>query len=123
MVKNSAIDRQQLAKLLRAVINPEDVISDDETLKPYECDGLSMYTAMPLLVALPETVEQVQQIMQICYEHQVPVVARGAGTSLCAGAMPHEEGVVLSLAKFADILEIDQLARTARVQPLSLIHI
>ena len=61
MVKNSAIDRQQLAKLLRAVINPEDVISDDETLKPYECDGLSMYTAMPLLVALPETVEQVQQ--------------------------------------------------------------
>jgi len=117
MSQNSKIERQQLAKLFREFINPDDVISDDETLKPYECDALSMYCEMPMLVVLPETVEQVQQVMKICYEHEIPVVARGAGTSLCAGAMPHKDGVILSLAKFAEIIEIDQLSRTARVQP------
>ncbi|MGB1310875.1 MAG: FAD-linked oxidase C-terminal domain-containing protein [Leucothrix sp.] len=117
MSQHNKIDKQLLAKQLREFINPNDVISDDETLKPYECDGLSMYTEMPLLVVLPETTAQVQRIMQLCFEHKIPVVARGAGTSLCAGAMPHKDGVILSLAKFADILSIDQLARTARVQP------
>jgi len=110
-------DKAQLARWFREFIDPEYVVSDEETLKPYECDALSMYCEMPMLVVLPERVDQVQRVMQICHEHAIPVVARGAGTSLCAGAMPHAEGVVLSLAKFADILEIDQPARTARVQP------
>lgn len=110
-------DREALATLFRTFIAPESVISDEETLKPYECDALSMYCEMPLLVVLPEDVAQVQEVMRICHQHSIPVVARGAGTSLCAGAMPHPEGVVLSLAKFADIIEIDPLARTARVQP------
>lgn len=76
-----------------------------------------MYCEMPLLVLLPENVEQVQKIMQVCHKHSIPVVARGAGTGLCAGAMPNPNGIVLSLAKLDRILEIDPLARTARVQP------
>ena len=117
MSGKNKLGKLQLAKLFREFINPDDVISDDETLKPYECDALSMYCEMPMLVVLPETVEQVQQVMRICHEHAIPVVARGAGTSLCAGAMPHPDGVILSLAKFADIIEIDKPSRTARVQP------
>ncbi|NVK43089.1 MAG: FAD-binding protein [Oceanospirillaceae bacterium] len=109
--------KAQLAERFRRFIDPEYVISDDETLRPYECDGLSMYCERPMLVVLPETVEQVQEVLRICHREQVPVVARGAGTGLCAGAMPHAEGVVLSLAKFNRILEIDPLARSARVQP------
>ena len=72
---------------------------------------------MMLLVVLPETVEQVQRIMKLCHKLAIPVVARGSGTGLCAGAMPHPEGIVLSLSKFSEILEIDPLARTATVQP------
>ena len=117
MSGKNKLGKLQLAKLFREFINPDDVISDDETLKPYECDALSMYCEMPMLVVLPETVEQVQQVMRICHEHAIPVVARGAGTSLCAGAMPHPDGVILSLAKFAEIIEIDKPSRTARVQP------
>ena len=111
------LTKTELAEQLRAFIDPEFVITDDETLKPYECDGLAMYREMPMLVVLPETVQQVQRVMRICHEQGVPVVARGAGTGLCAGAMPHKEGVVLSLAKFTRILEVDPLARTARLQP------
>lgn len=113
----SGLTKTELAEQFRAFIDPEFVITDDETLKPYECDGLAMYREMPMLVVLPETVQQVQRVMRICHEQGVPVVARGAGTGLCAGAMPHKEGVVLSLAKFNRILEIDPLARTARLQP------
>ncbi len=112
-----AISRSELAEKLREFIDPEYVISDEETLKPYECDGMSMYCEMPMLVVLPETVAQVQQVMRICHRHKVPVVARGAGTGLSAGAMPHAEGVVLSLAKFNRILSIDPKARSARLQP------
>ncbi|UTW13234.1 FAD-linked oxidase C-terminal domain-containing protein [Marinobacterium rhizophilum] len=109
--------KAELAALFRDFIDPQYVIDDAETQRPYECDGLSMYCEMPLIVVLPETVEQVQQVLRICHRHAIPVVARGAGTGLCAGAMPHAEGVVLSLAKFNRILDIDPLARTARVQP------
>ncbi|MGC8120796.1 FAD-linked oxidase C-terminal domain-containing protein [Marinobacter sp. VGCF2001] len=117
MTISATVSKWQLAKQFRAFIDPAFVITDDETLKPYECDGLAMYREMPMLVVLPETVEQVQRVMRICHEHGVPVVARGAGTGLCAGAMPHKEGVVLSLAKFNRILDIDPIGRTARLQP------
>ncbi|MBB1487796.1 FAD-binding protein [Oceanospirillum sp. D5] len=117
MSQSGKPDRQTLARLFSEFIDPEYVIADEETQKPYECDGLSMYCEMPLIVVLPETLKQVQQVMKICHQYQIPVVARGAGTGLCAGAMPHKEGVVLSLAKFNQILDIDPLARTARLQP------
>ncbi|MDX1457912.1 MAG: FAD-binding protein, partial [Marinobacter sp.] len=117
MTDHQKVSQQHLAALFREFIDPDFVITDDETMKPYECDGMSMYCQMPMLVVLPETVAQVQEVMRICHRHQVPVVARGAGTGLSAGAMPHAEGVVLSLAKFNRILDIDPLARTARLQP------
>ncbi|MFT5118135.1 MAG: glycolate oxidase [Kiritimatiellia bacterium] len=106
-----------LAETFRQFIDPEYVIVDEETQKVYECDGLAAYTEMPKVVVLPDNIEQVQRVLKLCHEHKVPVVARGAGTSLSAGATPHKDGVVLSLAKFKNILEINTLARTARLQP------
>ncbi len=88
--------------------------SEDTT--PYECDGLTAYRQRPLVVALPETYAQVQAVMQACHRLGVPVVARGAGTGLSGGAMPHAMGVTMSLAKFNQILKIDPVSRTAVVQ-------
>ncbi len=95
----------------------EALLHQSEDLRPYECDGLSAYRSLPLAVALPERVEQVQAILRLCHELEVPVVARGAGTGLSGGALPHEQGLLLSLAKFNRILAIDPDLRTARVQP------
>ncbi len=88
--------------------------SEDTT--PYECDGLTAYRQRPLVVALPETYDQVQAVLRACHRLGVPVVARGAGTGLSGGAMPHALGVTLSLAKFNRILKVDPVGRTAVVQ-------
>jgi len=113
----STISDSALIAALNKLLNRESVLSEAEDLAPYECDGLSAYRAVPLVVALPETIEQVQDILALCYQHQVPVVARGAGTGLSGGALPHEQGVLLSLAKFKDIIELNPKQRTAKVQP------
>ena len=78
MTSKPKVSKAELAEQFRAFIDPDFVITDDETLRPYECDGLAMYREMPMLVVLPETVAQVQRVMRICREHEVPVVARGA---------------------------------------------
>ncbi len=88
----------------------------DESTTPYECDGLTAYRERPLVVVLPETEGEVAAVLRACHEMNVPVVARGAGTGLSGGAMPHPMGVTLSLAKFNRILDIDVQARTALVQ-------
>ena len=93
------------------------VLSNEAELRPYECDGLTAFRQMPLAVVLPKTEEQVREIISICHRLDVPVVARGSGTGLSGGAMPHAAGVVLSLARLNRILEVDPLSRTARVQP------
>ncbi len=87
-----------------------------EDTTPYECDGLTAYRQRPLVVALPENELQLQALLQTCHALQVPVVARGAGTGLSGGALPHQRGVTLSMARFNKILAIDPLARTAVVQ-------
>jgi len=87
-----------------------------EDTVPYECDGLTAYRQMPLVVALPETEAEVAAVLKACHGLQVPVVARGAGTGLSGGALPHALGVTLSLAKFNKIVMVDRLARTATVQ-------
>ncbi|MFT5220825.1 MAG: glycolate oxidase [Planctomycetota bacterium] len=110
-------DRPQLAAMFREILPLESVIDQPTSLAAYECDGLSAYRQQPLLVLLPETIEQVQQCMRLCQQHRLPVVSRGAGTSLSGGALPHQDGVVLSLAKMNKILNIDKLARSAVVQP------
>jgi glycolate oxidase len=111
------IDQQGLAAEFRQFVNPDYVIIDDETQRVYECDGLAAYCELPMLTVLPDTLEQVQKILRICHEHGVPVVARGHGTGLSAGATPHDCGVLLSLAKFSQILDIDKESRLARLQP------
>jgi len=102
---------------LQALLPTDAVIIDAEGRRVYECDGLSGYRELPGCVVLPETVEQVQAVLRLCYDHAVPVVARGAGTGLSGGALPIANGVLLSLAKFSEILEVDPLTRIARVQP------
>ncbi len=87
-----------------------------EDTVPYECDGLTAYRQRPLVVALPETEAQVAAVLKACHTLDVPVVARGAGTGLSGGAMPHANGVTLSLAKFNRIVSVDPLSRTAVVQ-------
>lgn len=102
---------------LRALLPEEAILADAEAMRPYECDGLSAYRSLPMLVVLPDTVAQVQAIMRLCHALRVPVVARGAGTGLSGGALPHPAGLLLSLARFDRILDLDPQARTARVQP------
>ena len=103
--------------LLRDALPEHALLVEPEDLHPYECDGLSVYRQLPLAVCLPETEAQVQQILKLCHRHAVPVVARGAGTGLSGGALPLGNGVILSLARFKNIISIDAEARTARLQP------
>ncbi len=108
---------QPLLSALARLLPDAALLTSKEELKPYECDGLSVYKGLPLAVVLPETIEQAQAIIQLCQKHQIPVIARGAGTGLAGGAMPTDGAVVLSLAKFNQILDIDTENRTATVQP------
>ena len=93
------------------------VLWEEEDTRPYECDGLTAYRQVPMVVALPETEEQVQKVLRACHALGVPVVPRGAGTGLSGGALPPGDGVLLSLAKFMRVVRIDPLARVAVVQP------
>jgi len=81
-----------LISALRNLLPHESVLTDKEELRPFECDGLSVYRQLPMVVVLPETIEQVQEIMRLCHAQQVPVVARGAGTGLSGGALPLADG-------------------------------
>ncbi len=114
---NTPIPREELVHRLRKCLAPDCLIEERESQRPFECDALTIYRELPLLVVLPETVQQVQQVLRICHQLGAPVVARGAGTGLCAGSMPHPEGVLLVMSKLDRILQIDQAARIARVQP------
>ena len=114
------IDFQQqkhVARALRAFLPGRCVLWQEEDTRPYECDGLTAYRRLPMVVALPETEEQVQRILRTCHALGVPVVPRGAGTGLSGGALPPGDGVLLSLAKFMRVVRVDPLARIAVVQP------
>ncbi len=101
---------------LAAILPASALLTAEEDTRPYECDGLTMFREVPAAVALPETESQVAAILGRCHAARVPVVARGAGTGLSGGALPHRDGVLLSLAKFRRVIAIDPLARTAVVQ-------
>jgi glycolate oxidase len=112
------VERQRaVVAALRTFLPDHCILWREEDTRPYECDGLTLYRQVPMVVALPETEEQVARIARTCFELNVPIVPRGAGTGLSGGALPHGQGVLLSLAKFNRILRIDPLARTAVVQP------
>ncbi|MDH4449814.1 MAG: FAD-linked oxidase C-terminal domain-containing protein [Rhodoferax sp.] len=106
----------RLLPALQAHLPRHALLYQTEDTTPYECDGLTAYRQRPLLVALPETEDQVAAVLRCCHGLGLPVVARGAGTGLSGGAMPHALGVTLSLAKFNKILKIDKRSRTAVVQ-------
>ncbi|MFA6902156.1 MAG: FAD-linked oxidase C-terminal domain-containing protein [Gallionellaceae bacterium] len=109
--------QEELIKSLRDILPATAVLTDPEDLRPFECDGLSVYRRLPLVVVLPDTIAQVQAIMRLCHQLQIPVVARGAGTGLSGGALPLGDGVLLSLARFKKILNIDPHNAMATVQP------
>jgi glycolate oxidase len=109
--------RSEIVAALRAIVPGEGVIDDLDGMRPYECDGLSAYRQMPLVVVLPETVAQVSAILRYCQDNKVKVVPRGAGTSLSGGSMPVGDAILLAMGKFNRVLEIDYANRCARVQP------
>ncbi|MCP5248090.1 MAG: FAD-binding protein [Candidatus Accumulibacter sp.] len=111
------LDRQALIRRLCEVLPAAALLAEEEEMRPYDCDGLTAYRQLPLLVALPENEAQAQAILRVCYELRVPVVARGAATGLSGGATPHRDGVLVSLAKLKRIVRVDPLSRTAVVQP------
>ncbi|MES2496600.1 MAG: FAD-linked oxidase C-terminal domain-containing protein [Pseudomonadota bacterium] len=109
--------RDQIVAALRAIVPGEGVISAPEELRPYESDGLTAYRQPPMVVVLPETVDQVAAILRWCHAHGVKVVPRGAGTSLSGGALPLADAVLLGMARFNRVLDIDYGDRVAVVQP------
>lgn len=109
--------KAQVARELMRLLPQGSVLWREEDLRPYECDALTAFRQMPMLVVLPASEAEVIEVLRCCHRLEVPVVARGAGTGLSGGAMPHAAGVVLSLARLNRILHLDPHARTARVEP------
>ncbi|WP_200175127.1 FAD-linked oxidase C-terminal domain-containing protein [Ectothiorhodospira shaposhnikovii] len=113
----SPLERDALIAALDQVLPTDALLHHEEDLRPYECDGLSAYRRLPLAVILPHDLAQARAALGICRERGIPVTARGAGTGLSGGALPFPDGVLLSLARFNRILELDPVRRMARVQP------
>src|SRR5450631_706280 len=111
-----AARQRQVVAVLMTTLPERCILHRPEETLAYECDALTAYRQVPLVVVMPESESEVASILAACHELQVPVVARGAGTGLSGGALPHAMGVTLSLAKFNSIIEVDPAARTATVQ-------
>ena len=113
----AAIDLARVKKALAAILPPDAIVSKPEAMRVYETDGLAAYRGMPGVVVLPRATAEIRAVLRLCHDWGVPVVARGAGTGLSGGALPFPGCVLLSLARFNRILDLDPDARTARVQP------
>ena len=113
----ASMDVAGLAAELAPVLPEDAVITDRQRLRTYECDGLAHYRVIPALVVLPETAEQVAAVVKACAARRIPFVARGSGTGLSGGALPHADGVLIVMSKMRDILEIDRDNQRAVVQP------
>ena len=109
--------RGEIIAALRRIVPGEGVIAEEEELRAYECDGLTAYRQLPMIVVLPETVQQVSAILKYCHGSGIKIVPRGAGTSLSGGALPLEDGITLGLGKFNRILDIDYANRCVTAQP------
>jgi glycolate oxidase len=109
--------RSEIVAALRKIVLGEGVIAGEREMRPYETDALTAYRQLPLVVVLPETTEQVSKVLKYCHDNAIKVVPRGAGTSLSGGALPLEDGVLLGMAKFNRIREIDYDNRVAVVEP------
>ncbi|MDQ3590752.1 MAG: FAD-binding protein [Actinomycetota bacterium] len=111
------MERARLVETMESILGPEGVISEREELRAYECDGLMNYRVIPDLVVLPESAEQVQRIVRVCYEEGIPFVARGSGTGLSGGALPVEAGILIVLSRMRRILEVDIPNQRVVVEP------
>ncbi len=109
--------RHDIIAAMRAIVPGEGVIADETALRVYECDGLSAYRQLPLIVVLPETTAQVSAVLRHCHDNGVKIVPRGAGTSLSGGALPLADAITLGLGKFNRIIEIDWANRCVVAQP------
>jgi glycolate oxidase len=109
--------RERIVAALRTIVRGEGVISAEREMRPYESDGLTAYRQLPMVVVLPETTEQVAEILRYCHGEDIKVVPRGAGTSLSGGALPLADGVLLGMAKFNRIREIDFENRVVVAEP------
>ncbi|MCP1314492.1 MULTISPECIES: glycolate oxidase subunit GlcD [unclassified Halomonas] len=110
-------DKHEVLEALERAAPTLTLLHREEDLRPFECDGLAAYRVLPMLVALPEELAQVEALLKACFALGVPVVTRGAGTGLSGGALPLEQGVLLVMSRFNKIIEVDPDARIARVQP------
>lgn len=109
--------QEKVLPLLQQILPDDVILSQPESLKPYECDGLSAYQSTPMIVLLPTSREQVVAIVKLCAQHKIPLVPRGAGTGLSGGALPIKQAILLSLSRMNRILELDARNQRARVQP------
>ena len=109
--------RNEIIGAMNKIVKKDNVIAEKKKLAVYESDGLTAYKQLPLIVVLPETVEQISSVLSYCHQNNVKIVPRGAGTSLSGGALPLADGITLGLGKFNQVLEVDYDNRCARVQP------
>jgi glycolate oxidase len=108
--------RDAIVEDLRRLIGPQAIIADEDGRRAYETDALTAYRRLPLAVALPATTEEVSRLLRYCHQHDIKVVARGAGTSLCGGALPAEDALVIGVSRMSRMLEVDCVNRIARVE-------
>lgn len=111
------MERSRLIKEMQGILGEEGVIHEHEQLRTYECDGLMEYRVIPDLVVIPESAEQVQRVVQLCYDEGIPFVARGSGTGLSGGALPVKSGLLIVMSRMKEILEVDIPNRRAVVEP------
>jgi len=115
--KTTISKRNQIIKALQTIVPGEGVIIEENELRAYDCDGLNAYKQIPMIVVLPETTQQVSNILKYCYEQSIKIVPRGAGTGLSGGALPLADGITIGLGKFNKILNIDIANRAIVAQP------
>ncbi len=108
--------RDQLIRGLRGLLPADCIIADEDGRRAFETDALTAYKQMPLAAVLPTTTDEVSRVLRYCHENKIKVIARGAGTSLCGGALPSEDSIVLGVSKMNRVLDIDYMNRTAQVQ-------
>ena len=109
--------KQQFLSALKKIISTDYILDKEEELRPYECDGLSAYRQLPMLVVLPASINEIQAIVHLCQQSDIPVIARGAGTGLSGGALPSDDCLLMGLARLNNILNIDPDNLLATVQP------
>jgi glycolate oxidase len=115
--KSILSNKDKIALDLSKILKSENILSHEDEVRPYETDALAAYKQKPLLVVLPETVEQVSEILKYCNVNKIKVVPRGAGTGLSGGALPLADCVLLGMGKFNKILEIDYQNKCVVLQP------